>query len=153
MKKVIFNCAECRRFGGKVGELKMANHPAWQSNEAAPVTQCGVDMFGSFVVKQRRSLNKQYGAMFTCMGNRAVHIKITCSLDTDSFFLALWRLVACQGNIRSVYSDNGSNFIGAEQELKKVYIGMDERKIQSFLQSSEMVTGSDSTRTILWQVI
>ena len=87
------------------------------------------------------------------MGNRAVHVKITCSLDTDSFFLALWRLVACQGNIRSIYSDNGSNFIGAEQELKKVYMGMDERKVQSFLQSSEMVTGSDSTRTILWQVI
>ena len=38
-----------------------------------------------------------------------------------------------RGNIRSIYSDNGSNFIGAEQELKKAYMEMDDRKIQSFL--------------------
>ena len=92
-----------------------------------------MDMFGPFAVKQRKSTVKRYSAMFTCMASRAVHIEVTFSLDTDSFILALWRLVAQQGNIRSIYSDNGSNFIGAEQELKKVYMEMDNRKIQSFL--------------------
>ena len=90
-------------------------------------------MFGPFTVKQRGSTVKRYGAMFTCMASRAVHIEVTFSLDTDSFILALRRLVARQGNIRSIYSDNGSNFIGAEQELKKAYMEMDDRKIQSFL--------------------
>ena len=52
---------------------------------------------------------------------------------TDSFILALRRLVAWRGNIRSIYSDNGSNFIRDEQELKKAYTEMDDRKIQSFL--------------------
>ena len=70
--------------------------------------------------------------MFTCMACRAVHIEVTFSLDTDFFILALRRLVARRGN-RSIYSDNGSNFIGAEQELKKAYMEMDDRKIQSFL--------------------
>ena len=55
------------------------------------------------------------------------------SLDTDSFILTLRRLVARQGNIRSIYLDNGSNFIGVEQELKKAYMEMNDRKIQSFL--------------------
>ena len=67
--------------------------------------------------------------LFTCMAGRAVHIEVTFSLDTDSFILALRRLVAWQGNIRSIYSDNGSNFIGAEQELKKAYMEMDDRKL------------------------
>ena len=91
-----------------------------------------VYMFGSFTLKQRITV-KRYGAMFTCMASRAVHIEVTFSLDTDSFILALQRLVAWQGNIRSIYSDNGSNFTGAEQELKKAYMEMDDRKTQSFL--------------------
>ena len=111
----------------------MANLPACRLKEAAPFTHCGVDMFGPFTVKQRRSTVKRYGAMFTCIASRAVHIEVTFSLDTDSFILALRRLGAQRGNIRSIYSYNGSNFIDAEQELKKVYMEMDDRKIQSFL--------------------
>ena len=111
----------------------MANLPACRLKEAAPFTHCGVDMFGPFTVKQRRSTVKRYGAMFTCMASRAVHIEVTFSLDTDSFIIALRRLVPRRGNIRSICSDNGSNFIGAEQELKKAYMEMDDRKIQSFL--------------------
>ena len=111
----------------------MGNLPACRSKEAAPFTHHGVDMFGPFAFRQRRSTVKRYGAMFTCMASRAVHIEVTFSLDTDFSILALRRLVAQQGNIRSIYSDNGTNFIGAEQELKKEYMGMDDRKIQSFL--------------------
>ena len=132
LKKVISNCAECQRFRGRVGEQKMANLAACRSKEAGLFTYCGVDMFGPFTVKQRRSTVKRYGAMFTCMACRAVHIEVTFSLDTDFFILALRRLVARRGN-RSIYSDNGSNFIGAEQELKKAYMEMDDKKIQSFL--------------------
>ena len=67
------------------------------------------------------------------MASRAVHTEATFSLDTDSFILALRRLVAGQGNIRSIYSDNESNFIGAEQKLEKAYMEVDDRKNQSFL--------------------
>ena len=58
IKKVISNCVECQRFRGIVGEQKMANLPACSSKETAPFTHCGVDMFGSFTVKQRRSTVK-----------------------------------------------------------------------------------------------
>ena len=51
-------------------------------------------MFGPIVVKQRRSEVKHYGAMFTCMASRAIHIEVAFNLDTDSFILALRRLVA-----------------------------------------------------------
>ena len=67
--------------------------------------------------------------MFTCMtSSRAVHIEVTFSLDTDSSETKThWQCVGYVANIfrkeiyRSIYSDNGSNFIGAEQELKKAY--------------------------------
>ena len=133
VKKVTSNRIEYRRFRGRVGEQKMANPPACRSKEAAPFTHCRVDMFGPFTVKQRRSTVKQYVAMFKCMTSRAVHTEVTFSLDTDSFILALRRLVARQGNITSICSDNGSNFIGVEQELKKAYMAMDDKKIKPFL--------------------
>ena len=60
--------------------------------------------------------------MFTCMASRAIHIEVTFILDTETFILALRRLVARHGNVRSVNSDNGSNFIGAERELEKAIL-------------------------------
>ena len=108
----------------------MADLPACRLTETAPFTHCGVDIFGPFIVKQRRSEVKRYGAMFTCMTSRAV----TFSLDNDSFILALRRLIARRGNVQSIYSENGSNLIGAERELRKAYGEMDDDKIQSFMQ-------------------
>ena len=72
----------------------MSNLPVCRSKEAAPLTHCRVDMFGPFTVKQRRRTVKQYGAMFTCMASRTVHIDIICFLDADSFILALQIFVA-----------------------------------------------------------
>ena len=68
------------------------------------------------------------------MGSRAVHIEITHSFDTDSFIQALRRVIARRGNIKTLFSDNGSNFIGCENELKKAYEEMENQKIQSFMQ-------------------
>ena len=68
------------------------------------------------------------------LGKKSLHIEVTFNLDTDSFILALRRLVARRGNVRSVYSNDGSNFIGAERELKKAYSGTNDDKIQSFME-------------------
>lgn len=65
----------------------MANLPACRSKEVAPFTHSGVDMFGPFTVKQRSTvMQSQEG--------RALHIEVNCLLETDSFILALQRLVA-----------------------------------------------------------
>ena len=61
-------------------------------------------------------------------------IEITHSLDTDSFMLALRWIIARRENVRTIYSDNGSNFIGAENELKKALEELDDKKIQAFVQ-------------------
>ena len=42
-------------------------------------------------------------------------------------------MVARRGNIRTIYSDHGSNFIRAEKELKRAFEEMDDKKIQGFV--------------------
>ena len=74
--------------------------------------------------------------MFTCMDSCAVHIEITLNvtLDTDSFVQAFRRIIARRENIRTIYSDNRSNTIGADNELKGPFEEMDNEKVQAFTQ-------------------
>ena len=77
----------------------MANLPKDRCIEAPPFTHCGEDMFGPFVIQQRRSDLKQYCALFTCFASIAVHIEVTNAMDTDSLFQALRRFITRRGTV------------------------------------------------------
>ena len=97
VRSLIFKCVKCWRLRDRLGEQKMAD--LHRLAEAPPFTYCGVDMFGPFVIKQRRNEIKRYGTMFTCMTSRAVHFEITHSLNSDSFIQALRQVITRRGNI------------------------------------------------------
>ena len=73
-------------------------------------------MFGPILIRERQLDLKRYAALFTCFSGCAVHIKITNTIDADSFIMALHRFLARRGSVRSVWSDNGTNFVGANNE-------------------------------------
>ena len=135
VRSLIFKCVKCCRLRGRLGEQKMAELSMNRLAEAPPFTYCGVDMFGPFVIKQQRNEIKCYRAMFTCMSTWAVHIEIIRSLNSVSFIQALRQVIACRGNIRVLYSDNGTNFVRCANELKKAYKEINNKMIQSFTQS------------------
>ena len=68
-----------------------------------------------------------------------MHIEITNSMKTDSFILALRRFNARRGDIRSITSENGTNFVGADNEFKKAFNEMNHQQVQHFLTN----TGAD----------
>ena len=73
----------------KSGEQIMADLPKDDVNEAPPFIYCGVNIFGPFLVKERRSELQRYGALFTCIVSRAVYIEVGATMETDSFIMAL----------------------------------------------------------------
>ena len=133
VRRIVHKCVHCRSLRGKFGQQKMADLPKDRTEPEAPFTCCGVDMFGPFYVKEGRKELKRYVALFTCFSSRAIHMEVANSMSTDSFIMTLRRLIARRGAIRSIRSDNGGNFVGADNEFKKAYKEMDQEKIAEFL--------------------
>ena len=50
---------------------------------------------------------------------RAVHIEVTHTLETDSFINALRRFTSRRGTPKLIRSDNGTNLVGAEKEIRE----------------------------------
>ena len=133
VKRMISRCVGCKILRGKSSTQKMADLPSDRLEAAPPFIHCAVDMFGPFFVKEGRKQLKRYAALFTCLASRAIHIESTCNLDTDSFIQCLRRFIARRGEIRLIRSDQGSNFVGANNELKKALRELDEEKISAYL--------------------
>ena len=53
------------------------------------------------------------------MTTRAVHIEIAHSLETDAYIMAMQRMMARRGKPAHIWSDNGTNFVGAEKEIRE----------------------------------
>ena len=83
----------------------MADLPKERITPSPPFTYCGVDYFGPFFIKQERKEAKRYGAIFSCLASRAVHIEATDSLETNSFLNAIRRFVARRGPVHEIRSD------------------------------------------------
>ena len=56
-------CVLCCKLRVELGKQKMSDIPKERISNDLPLTHCGVDMFGTFAIKQRRSELKRYGAL------------------------------------------------------------------------------------------
>ena len=131
MRKVVGRCMFCKRQHKPLSTQVMAPLPPERvTSDNPPFDSTGIDYFGPLNVRLGRSTVKRWGVIFTCMSCRAVHFEVSHSLDTDSFLAAFSRFVARRGLPRSVFSDNGTNMVAAEKELKGILENLDENKIR-----------------------
>ena len=129
----IFHCVTCRKCFSAPTNQVMADLPSDRVNPSPPFTHTRADLFGPFIIKENRKTQKRYGVLFSCLACRAVHVETVNSLTTDSYINALRRFIAVRGSVEFMRSDNGSNMIGAERELKRAYDSMNLGKVKSFL--------------------
>ena len=54
------------------------------------------------------------------MSVKAVHIEVVSDLTTDAFLSCLQCFIACLGKPKTIMSDHGTNFVGADRELKNL---------------------------------
>ena len=138
-RRVLKSCVFCRRQFGAPLKQKMADLPLDRITPAEPpFTNTGVDYFGPILVKRGRCQVKRYGALFTCLVSRAVHIEMAASLDTPSFINVLRRFVARRGQVKLMRSDNGTNLVGAQRELRQAIQEWNQAQVEAFLLQKEV---------------
>ncbi|XP_055603746.1 uncharacterized protein LOC129751978 [Uranotaenia lowii] len=120
VKQVIKCCQYCRVYKSRPQVPRMAPLPAARlASYTRPFTYVGLDLFGPIFVKVGRSSAKRWIALFTCLTLRAVHVEVVFSLSTESCIMAIRRFIDRRGSPLEFYSDNGTNFRGADNVLQE----------------------------------
>lgn len=84
---------------------------------------CGIDYAGPFFLKEKKHRNtkfiKGYICLFVCFSTKAVHLELVTELTTNAFLATLRRFISRRGKPHTIYSDNGTNFVGAKRKLNE----------------------------------
>ena len=110
--------------------------PRARAHAAPPFTNSGVDFAGSFHIKlSRNKTGKAYLCVFVCIATKVLHLEIVSSLSTPAFLNTLKRFVVRRGKPGAIFSDNGTNFVGADNSLRDIYnfISESQEEIHNFL--------------------
>lgn len=148
-KLIVHECNRCFRCKPRNIVPQMGNLSAERINQAMPFQYVGVDYAGPFQIKNRpgrgSKTRKCYVALFIYFVTKAIHIEAVTDLSTEAFIASLKRFIARCGKPSKLYSDNGSNFVGAKNELKKV---VDPLKVDK-----NMILDRLSVESISWSFI
>ncbi|XP_035205975.1 uncharacterized protein LOC118181006 [Stegodyphus dumicola] len=120
--KIIRKCVTCCRHRSELSYPAMGDLPASRVNPARAFSKCGVDFSSPFQVKPTKGRGvrtvKIDVCVFVCFSTKAVHLEQVGDMTTYSFIAALKRFIARLGRPEEMYSDCGTNFIGANRQLK-----------------------------------
>jgi hypothetical protein len=117
IRKVIRKCTSCLRYNSKHVETSPTPLPEDRVRDALVFEVTGVDLAGPLYLKNEE---KAWILLFTCAVYRAVHLELILSLSTNSFLQGLRRFIARRGRPKIIYSDHGSNFVGADNLFKNI---------------------------------
>ena len=120
------NCVKCFRFQSKKRPQLMADLPNERITPSRPFSNCGIDFAGPINVKDTKT-SKVYIAIFVCLTTKAIHLELVTSLTKEDCIMALKRFTARRGAPRKIITDNGTNFIGARNELMKIQSIFDKK--------------------------
>ena len=132
--KASSSCVQCCLRRSRSCPPIMADLPeARLGYEALPFTPSGVDYFGPIQVRHGRKIEKRYGVLFTCLTTQAVHLEVAHSLDADSCFMAIRRMIARRGKPALLWSDCGTNFVSANKEIRQAIKRWNQSQIEDQL--------------------
>lgn len=144
LRMFVSRCVKCFRMMQKTQEQLMGNLPADRVRECAAFYKTGVDYAGPYNIRARPGrptrasaevMEKGYVAVFVCLVTRAVHLEAVTGASSEAFISAFSGFAARRGHCAHLYSDNGTNFTGADVEMQKAIATWSKSETLDFIQS------------------
>ena len=117
---VLARCVICQRMNKLPSRQIEGDLPPERMELVAPFANSGVDVFGPFHLRHAgRGTRKKFVLMVCCMSTRAVALITLRDMTTSAVINALMRLNSQYPSLKKIYSDQGSNFRGADREIRE----------------------------------
>ncbi|XP_043474491.1 uncharacterized protein LOC122506410 [Leptopilina heterotoma] len=127
VRSFILKCVPCARQRGSRAQQLMGQLPLERVSPARPFLTTGVDYAGQITLKiwkgRRAKIKKGWICVFVCFSSSALHLEIFSDYTSEGFLAAYRQFVSRRGICQTLYSDCGTNFIGADQVLKRLFKG------------------------------
>ncbi|UYV61264.1 hypothetical protein LAZ67_1004155, partial [Cordylochernes scorpioides] len=142
VKKIIHQCMVCFRAKRQVTKQIMGDLPMHRIVKSNPFTKTGIDFAGPFLmkpnIKRSKVKLKSYVALFVSFCTKAIHIEIVSDLSSAAFLAALKRFISRRGKPSDIFSDNGTNFRGANNILREQFDILKASTIQKFISNERI---------------
>ena len=151
IRSVTRACIICRRNAARPQPQMLGQLPIERITPSPIFDKVGVDYAGPLLIKRghvrRPTIIKAYICVFVSLTVKAVHLELVSDLTTEAFIACLRRFIARRGRPSLIWSDHGSNFVGAAREIKELFQFLHERETQ------RVVTDFLSSQNIKWKFI
>ena len=151
IRTITRSCIVCRRVSAKPKPQLLGQLPADRLKPGSVFERVGVDYAGPVLLKsgpvRKPKLVKAYISVFVCLSVKAVHLEIVSDLTSEAFLGALRRFISRRGKPHIIWSDNGTNFVGAANELKALFAFLREKETQ------QRISEFCSSQSICWKFI
>lgn len=94
---------------------------AHRVHQSFPFGIRGPDYAGPFLLRERYGRGKCLSCLFIGLTTKALHLGIVTDLTSQAFIALFKRFIARRGKPEYVYSDNGTAYVGANNELSKIF--------------------------------
>jgi len=135
MRGIVSRCVSCRKKLTSMCGQVMSPLPVERLHPSPPFSNVCIDYFGPYQIKgevQKRIRSKCYGVIVTCIAVRAVYVDVAADASTDGFLQVLRRFSTIRGWPRKIFSDGGTQLVGASRELRELIDGLDQDQICAY---------------------
>ncbi|XP_025997674.2 uncharacterized protein LOC113005967 [Solenopsis invicta] len=125
VKAASHRCLPCVRWRAATPTQRMADLPRPRVVPSRPFLHAGVNYAGPVMLRtsrgRRHKAYKAFVAVFVCLSSRAVHLEVVSNYSSEAFLAALKRFTSRRGLCHTLYSDCGTNFVGADRQLRDLF--------------------------------
>ena len=144
-------CTVCRRNAAKSQPQILGQLPKERVTPDIVFDKVGVDYAGPVFIKhgyvRKPIVVKAYICVFVSLSVKAVHLELVSDLTSDAFIACLRRFISRRGKPSLIWSDHGTNFVGANRELQELVEFLELQK------TNANVSQFCSSQKIAWKFI